>query len=311
MEHLFYALGILLSGALIFHFLSQFSISIWIIYFVVAKMWPFMSDHQPWDPIQDKIDEAINGTILDTNFPSLCDEASELFPRKGFKGGKGGKGGRKGGKQREHGLCADDGWKGDPLGQTIVSGFYMVICILLLMWVVFIFARVIRLGRRQQGSAIRTVLHLTTNRLATPAFAAAIFLAWYLAWGFWTWFAQCRPLTSMSNLNLANALLLTVPAAVFTVAWLVGTGCEIAHHLRTQRQDDIPLPNVGPRPPLVGGPFDGLDWDRLFPPPAAAAPGGGAAGVSTTLLLLQSPVFLLDFGFWKVLLSSLGSMTGD
>ncbi|KAI7784444.1 hypothetical protein LA080_009943 [Diaporthe eres] len=268
MESLFYALGILLSGALIFHFLSQFSIAIWLIYFIVGKMWPFMSAHQPWDPIQDKIDEAVNNTIGDTldNLPSLCGDG-DLAPRR--KGGFGG-GGRKGGRHRQHGLCEDDGWEGDPLAMTIVSGFYVVMCLLLILWSAYIFAKVIRLGRRQQGSAIRTVLHLTANRLATPAFAAVIMLAWYLVWGSWTWFSQCRPLTNISYLNFANALMLTVPTAVFTVGWVVGTGCEIAWHIRSQRQDDIPLPNLAPL---------GHAFDNLFPEQAAAAaPGGGGDG---------------------------------
>lgn len=280
MESLFYALGILLSGALIFHFLSQFSISIWLIYFIVGKMWPFMSAHQPWDPIQDKIDEAVNNTIGDAldNLPSLCDD---LVPRR-TGGLGGGRGGRKGGRHRQHGLCEDDGWEGDPLAMTIVSGFYVVMCLLLVLWSAYIFAKVIRLGRRQQGSAVRTVLHLTANRLATPAFAAVIMLAWYLVWGSWTWFSQCRPLTNISYLNFANALMLTVPTAVFTVGWVVGTGCEIAWHIRSQRQDDIPLPNLAP----LGNALDNLFPDQA----AAAAPGGGGDGVSTTLLLLRCPV---------------------
>lgn len=267
MESLFYALGILLSGALIFHFFSQFSISIWVMYFVVGKMWPFMSTHQAWHPIQDKIDEAIDDVVPD-NLPSLC---GEITARK-WKGKPGG-----GRKHKEHGLCDDDDWEGDPLAMSIVTALYIVICLLLLLWTAYIFAKVIRLGRRQQGSAIRTVLHLTANRLATPAFAAAIFLAWYLVWGSWTWFSQCRPLTTMSYLNFANALMLTVPAAVLTVAWVVGTGCEIAWHIRTHRQDDIPLPNLGPIWPER--------LNRIGPEQAAVeAPGGGGDDVSTSIL---------------------------
>lgn len=270
MESLFYALGILLSGALIFHFFSQFGISLWLIYFIVAKMWPFMSSHQPWDPIQDKIDEAINNTI--GNLPSLCDV--DLIPRKKWKN-----------KHGPSGLCEEDGWEGDPLSMSIITGFNLVMCLLLLLWVSWIFAKVIRLGRRQQGSAVRTVLHLSANRLATPAFAASIGMSWYLVYGCWVWVKQCRPLTTMSWLNFANALMLTVPAAVFTVAWVVGTGCEIASHVRTERQNDIPLPNLAPPDPQN-------PLDRLFANQAAAAlaaPGGGGNNVSTTLLLLQFP----------------------
>lgn len=286
MEDLFYALGILLSGSLIVHYFSQFGISLWSIYFVVAQMWPFLREHQPWDPVQDAIDEAINGTVVE-NLPSLCDAAGGLFSRKkggGGRGGRGGgKGGKKGGRQRSHGICADDGWKGDPLAMTIISAFYTLVCILLLMWLVYIFVRVIRLGRRQQGTAIRTVLHMTANRLATPAIAASIFLAWYMVWCYWTWFTQCRPTTNISYLNLANAMLVTVPAAIITVAWLVGTGCEIAHHVRSKRQDDIPLPNLAPR--RRNRPQAPADLQAL----AAALPR--ADGVSITLLLLRSPVF--------------------
>lgn len=304
MESLFYALGILLSGALIFHFLSQFSIAIWLIYFIVGKMWPFMSAHQPWDPIGDKIDEAVNATIGDTfdNLPSLCDDV--LAPRR-LGGGKGGGrgGGRKGGKHKQHGLCDDDGWEGDPLAMSVISGFYVVLCLLLLLWSAYIFAKVVRLGRRQQGSAIRTVLHLTANRLATPAFAAVILLGWYLVWGSWTWFAQVRPLTNISYLNFANALMLTVPAAVFTVAWVVGTGCEIAWHIRSHRQDEIPLPNLAPPGGPLGNPFGNLFPDQQ----PAAGPGGGGDGVSTPLLLLRSPVRCV----WKCFSITLGPITGD
>lgn len=298
MESLFYALGILLSGALIFHFFSQFGISVWLIYFIVGKMWPFMADHQPWDPIQDKIDEAVNNTIGDAldNLPSLC---GDLVPRR--KGG--GRGGRKGSKHKEHGLCEDDGWEGDPLAMSVISGFYLVMCLLLLLWCAYIFAKVVRLGgrRRQQGgSAIRTVLHLTANRLATPAFAAVIFLGWYLVWGSWTWFAQCRPFTNMSYLNFANALMLTVPEAVFTVAWVVGMGGEIAYHVRSQRQDDIPLHNLGP--PLPPNPFANVVPDQA----ALDAPGGGGDGVST-ILLVTSPFHCV----LKCSSIALGSIAGD
>lgn len=296
MEDLFYALGILLSGSLIFHYFSQFGISLWSIYFVVAQMWHFMSQHQPWDPVQDAIDEAISGTVVD-NLPSLCDAAGGLSSRKkkggggsggGSGGGKGGgKGGKKGGRNRQHGICTDDGWKGDPLAMTIVSGFYAAVCALLLLWVVYIFVRVIRLGRRQQGAAIRTVLHMTANRLATPAIAASIFLAWYMVWGYWTWFTQCRPTTNISYANLANALLLTVPTAIITVAWLVGTGCEIAHHVRSQRQDDIPLPNLAPR--RQDGSQVVLDLRALAA--SLPRPERRGGGVSVTLVLLRSPVF--------------------
>ncbi|KKY29955.1 hypothetical protein UCDDA912_g10131 [Diaporthe ampelina] len=249
METLFYALGVLLSGALICHFLSQFSFSIWLIYFIVGKMWPFINDNDPWDPVQDKIDDTVDG--LTPNFvPSAR------------KGGK--KGGGK--KKSKHDDYWNDDWKANPKAMTIVTVFYLIMCLLLVVWTAYIFARVVRLGRRQQSSAIRTVLHLTANRLATPAFAAVIMLAGYLAWGSWTWFVRCEPFTPMSNLNLTNALMLTVPTAIFTIAWVVGTGCEIAWHIRNNRQDDIPLPNLGPVPPA---PAAGA---------GAAAAGGGGQG---------------------------------
>lgn len=79
--------------------------------------------------------------------------------------------------------------------------------------------------------------------------------------------------------------MLTVPAAVFTVAWVVGTVCEITSHVRTERQNDIPLHNVPLDPQSALG--------RLVanrPAAAQAAPGGGGNNVSTTLLLLRSPV---------------------
>lgn len=292
MESLFYALGILLSGAYIFHFFSQFGISVWLIYFVVGKMWPFMADHQPWNPIKDKIDDAIDDAIGDQldNLPSLC--GSELTTRR--KGGSRPRPGKH--KSKSHGICEEDGWDGDPLAMIIIASLYMVLCLLLLAWTGYIFARIVRLGRRQQGSAVRTVLHLTANRLATPAFAAVIFLAWYLVWGFWTWFAQCRPLTNMSYLNFANSLLLTVPTGFLTLAWVVGTGCEIAWHIRSQRQDDIPLPNLGPG--TIETPALDALVARRRAEQAAAGGGGGGDDVSTIPFLLRPPPPILCFGMF-------------
>lgn len=243
MESLFYVIGVLLSGAFLLHFSSQFSYTIWLIYFIVGKMSPFLNQNDPWDPDKDK-----RGFILygDPNDGEPIIDARKSTGKPG---------------PITWGLLYSSAWKANPKAMVIVASLYLVICLILIFWCAYIFALVVRLGEGRQGRAIRTILHLTANRLATPAFCSAIMLAGYLCWGSWVWFSLCEPNTSMRNLNLANALMLTVPNALFTVLWVVGGLCEITHFVRNNRQDDIPLhnlpgggiPGLGPAPAVAGG----------------------------------------------------------
>jgi hypothetical protein len=193
-----YASAILLSFGFVCHFVIQSGVSTWFIYFIFARMWPFMKTHQPWDPLQEKIDAVIDGTVLG-NLQSICGVAGDIFARKGrggswssSSGGGGSKGAPKG--TRIHGLCPEDGWKGDLLGISIAAGFYLVGCVLLSLWAAFVFKRVLNLARQQRPTAFRVIVRLMFNELVVPALAALVGLAWYLVYNSWTWFTQCRPL---------------------------------------------------------------------------------------------------------------------
>lgn len=244
MESLFYAIGVLLSGAFLLHFSSQFSYTIWLIYFVVGKMSPFLNQNDPWDP---SAEDKRGFVIIDDQ-----KDGEPIIDSRKYVG--------TGPNAITWGLMYNAAWKADPKAMVIVASLYLVVCLLLIMWCAYIFALVVRLGERQQGRAIRSIMHMMANRLATPAFCSAIMLAGYLCWGSWVWFSLCEPNTSMRNLNLANALMLTVPNALFTVLWVVGGLCEITHFVRRHRQDEIPLPNLGPADPgaLPGGGVPGL-----------------------------------------------------
>lgn len=243
MESLFYAIGVLLSGAFLLHFSTQFSYTIWLIYFVVGRMSPFLNQNDPWDPnAKDK-----RGFVIVEDQK----DGEPIIDSRKYRG--------TGPNAITWGLMYSSAWKADPKAMVIVASLYLVLCLILIMWCAYIFALVVRLGQGRQGRAIRTILHLMANRLATPAFCSSIMLAGYLCWGCWVWFSLCEPNSSMRNLNLANALMLTVPNALFTVLWVVGSLCELTHFVRRHRQDEIPLPNLGPNPvELPGGGVPGL-----------------------------------------------------
>lgn len=174
-------------------------------------------------------------------------------------------------------LAWNSAWRANPTAMTIVAVVYLVITLLLIVWCAFVFGMIVRLGEGRQGRAIRIVLSHIANRLATPAFASAIMLAGYLCWGFWMWFSRCEPGTLMRSLNLANALILTVPNALFTVLWLVGSSCELSYQIRRprDRQDEIRLPDLG-----AGGAA------QPNPAPAAAFGGGSRAALRREIQIM-------------------------
>lgn len=213
-------------------------------------MKPFLGINDPWTPAQAAAHETTNDESFDP----------PITARK-YRGPGTGPG------SVNWYLTWNSAWKANPTAMTIVASVYLVITLVLIVWCAFIFAMIVRLGEGRQGRAIRTVLSHIANRLATPAFASAVMLSGYLCWGFWIWFTLCEPGTQMRSLNLANALMLTVPNALFTVLWVVGSSCELTYQIRRprERQDEIPLPNLGP-----GG--------AAQPNPAPAAADGGGGG---------------------------------
>ncbi|POS76133.1 hypothetical protein DHEL01_v205476 [Diaporthe helianthi] len=243
MESLFYAIGVLLSGSFVLHFTSQFSYSIWLIYFIVAQMRPYLGLNDPWTPASTSPQV--------TRVELMTDEDSDfLFTRKA-KHGSGAP------SSFTWYLAWNSAWKANPTAMTIIASIYLVIDLVLIVWCAYIFALVVRLPRRERTSAVRTILSMTCNRLATPAFASSIMMAGYLCWGFWVWFSLCEPASSMRSLNLANALMLTVPNALFTILWIIGNGCEITDYVRggpAHRQPElIPLPVIGVAEAIGGG----------------------------------------------------------
>lgn len=209
MESLFYAIGVILSGSFVLHFTSQFSYTIWLIYFIVGQMRPYLGLNDPWTPATARPQVRVE---------MMTDETTFIAPR----GGSGMP------SSLTYYVAWNSAWKANPTAMTIVACVYLVIDLVLIVWCAYIFALVVRLSRWERAGAVRTILSMTCNRLATPAFASSIMMAGYLCWGFWVWFSLCPPGSSMRSLNLANALMLTIPNGLFTILWVIGNGCEVS-----------------------------------------------------------------------------------
>lgn len=211
MDSIFYAIGVILSGSFVLHFTSQFSYTIWLIYFIVGQMMPYLSLNDPWIPATSRQVRAQEMMEYETVFMASRRNGDSESP-----------------SSLTWYMAWNSAWRANPTAMTIIACVYLVIDLVLILWCAYIFAIVVRLRRWERAGAVRTILSMSCNRLATPAFASSIMMAAYLCWGFWVWFSLCAPGSSMRSLNLANALMLTIPNALFTVLWVIGNGCEVS-----------------------------------------------------------------------------------